>query len=230
MGTHPLAGHYKSKADFIAGTFAKLGKVLPDGAQLRVEHLLVADDEAVVELHSEATAKNGFRFDNRFAGSSTSGRTRSFASEHISTQQWLRGSLRRTPSASGNPERWEAHCTPLLRKAFRTSQYAGMPEPEFGPTIERTFKARPGEGSPRARNAASRCSFPSGAGSRSRASSTERSAVSSAPRSIGSKPMLADTDVPNEMWANRPVGQLEKCALSFRLGLNNFTGGRHSQN
>ena len=27
-GTHPLAGHYKSKADFVAGTFANLGKVL----------------------------------------------------------------------------------------------------------------------------------------------------------------------------------------------------------
>ena len=66
MGTHPLAGHYKSKSDFIAGTFAKLGKVLPDGAQLYVEHLLVADDQAVVELHSEATAKNGMRFDNRY--------------------------------------------------------------------------------------------------------------------------------------------------------------------
>ena len=25
MGTHPLAGHYHSKEDFIAGTFAKLG-------------------------------------------------------------------------------------------------------------------------------------------------------------------------------------------------------------
>jgi ketosteroid isomerase-like protein len=24
-GTHPLAGHYKSKSDFLAGTFAKLG-------------------------------------------------------------------------------------------------------------------------------------------------------------------------------------------------------------
>jgi ketosteroid isomerase-like protein len=66
MGTHPLAGHYKSKSDFIAGTFAKLGKVLPDGAQLHVEHLLVADDQAVVELRSEATAKNGMRFDNRY--------------------------------------------------------------------------------------------------------------------------------------------------------------------
>src|ERR1700757_1116807 len=65
-GTHPLAGHYHSKADFIAGTFAKLGKVLPNGAELHVDHLLVAGDTAVVELHSEATAKNGFRFDNRY--------------------------------------------------------------------------------------------------------------------------------------------------------------------
>jgi ketosteroid isomerase-like protein len=65
-GTHPLAGHYKSKSAFLAGTFAKLGKVLPDGAQLVVEHLLVKDDQAVVELHSLATAKNGLRFDNRY--------------------------------------------------------------------------------------------------------------------------------------------------------------------
>src|ERR1700733_8067761 len=65
-GTHPLAGHYKSKSDFVAGTFAKLGKVLPNGAQLVVEHLLVKDDQAVVELHSLATAKNGFGFDNKY--------------------------------------------------------------------------------------------------------------------------------------------------------------------
>src|SRR5277367_2080594 len=65
-GTHPLAGHYKSKSDFLAGTFAKLAKVLPGGARLVVEHLLVKDDQAVVELHSLATAKNGLRFDNRY--------------------------------------------------------------------------------------------------------------------------------------------------------------------
>src|SRR6202167_2280123 len=65
-GTHPLAGHYKSKSEFLAGTFAKLAKVLPHGAQLIVEHLIVKDDQAVVELHSLATAKNGFRFDNRY--------------------------------------------------------------------------------------------------------------------------------------------------------------------
>ena len=66
MGTHPLAGHYRGKESFIAGTFTKLGQVLPRGAQLQVEHLLVKDDEAVVELHSLATAKNGMRFDNRY--------------------------------------------------------------------------------------------------------------------------------------------------------------------
>jgi uncharacterized protein len=65
-GTHPLAGHYRSKADFIAGTFFKLGKVLPKGAQLQVEHLLVKDDQAVVELRSLAIATNGMRFDNRY--------------------------------------------------------------------------------------------------------------------------------------------------------------------
>ncbi len=65
-GTHPLAGHYLSKKDFIAATFAKLGQVLPQGAQLHVENLIVKDDQAVVELHSLATAKNSMRFDNRY--------------------------------------------------------------------------------------------------------------------------------------------------------------------
>lgn len=66
MGTHPLAGHYAGKQAFIAGTFVKLGRVLPQGAQLRVENVIVQDDQAVVELHSLATAKNGMRFDNRY--------------------------------------------------------------------------------------------------------------------------------------------------------------------
>ena len=66
-GTHPLAGHYKSKSDFVAGTFAKLGKVLPHGAQLVVEHLLVKDDQAVVETSLLwPRRRNGLRFDNRY--------------------------------------------------------------------------------------------------------------------------------------------------------------------
>jgi hypothetical protein len=66
MGTHPLAGRYGSKADFIAGTFTKLGQVLPKGTQLHLEYLIVNGDQAVVELHSLATARNGMRFDNRY--------------------------------------------------------------------------------------------------------------------------------------------------------------------
>ena len=66
MGTHPLAGHYADRQAFITGTFAKLGRVLPLGAQLHVEHVITQDDQAVVELHSLATAKNGMRFDNRY--------------------------------------------------------------------------------------------------------------------------------------------------------------------
>ena len=65
-GTHPLAGRYHSKADFLAHTFAKLAKVLPHGTQLQVVQVLVSGDWAAVELHSLATAKNGLRFDNRY--------------------------------------------------------------------------------------------------------------------------------------------------------------------
>jgi uncharacterized protein len=66
MGTHPLAGHYRSKDAFRAGTFSKLGKVLPDGAQLRVTNVIAAGETAVVELVSEAIARNGMRFDNHY--------------------------------------------------------------------------------------------------------------------------------------------------------------------
>ncbi len=65
-GTHPLAGRYHSKKDFLAGTFEKLAKVLPDGAQLSTENILIDGDWAIVELRSNATAKNGMRFNNRY--------------------------------------------------------------------------------------------------------------------------------------------------------------------
>jgi ketosteroid isomerase-like protein len=66
MGTHPLAGRYRTKSDFRAGTLAKLGKVLHGGAQLKVTRCLVSSDTAVVELESGATAYNGMRFDNHY--------------------------------------------------------------------------------------------------------------------------------------------------------------------
>jgi len=66
QGTHPLAGHYRSKSDFLAHTFEKLGKVLPQGTQLHVTNALVSGDWAIVELASLATAKNGLRFNNKY--------------------------------------------------------------------------------------------------------------------------------------------------------------------
>ena len=65
-GTHPLAGHYRSKKAFLEGTFARLAQVLPRGAELHTENVIVQGDQAAVELHSLATAKNGMRFDNRY--------------------------------------------------------------------------------------------------------------------------------------------------------------------
>jgi len=67
-GTHPLAGHYRSKSEFISATFARITKVLQGGTQLRVVHVLVEGAWATVEMQSMATALNGMRFDNRYCG------------------------------------------------------------------------------------------------------------------------------------------------------------------
>jgi ketosteroid isomerase-like protein len=66
MGTHPLAGTYHTKADFLAHTFARLDKILKEGVVLRVTDILVAGDGAAVELESLSTALNGKPFDNRY--------------------------------------------------------------------------------------------------------------------------------------------------------------------
>ena len=66
MGTHPLAGTYHTKDDFLAHTFARLNKLLKEGVILRVTNLLVDGDTAVVELQSLSTALNGKPFDNRY--------------------------------------------------------------------------------------------------------------------------------------------------------------------
>lgn len=66
QGTHPLAGHYRSKQDFHAHTFARLNKILPGGTQLHLQSVFTDGDWAVVELRSHATAASGMRFDNRY--------------------------------------------------------------------------------------------------------------------------------------------------------------------
>ena len=66
MGTHPLAGEYRSKDEFRASTFARLNKVLREGVLLRVTHLIVQGEWAVVELEALSTALNGMPFANRY--------------------------------------------------------------------------------------------------------------------------------------------------------------------
>jgi ketosteroid isomerase-like protein len=60
MGTHPLAGVYKSKIDFLKNTFERLGKLLKEGPiVMKVDHIYVSGDVAVVEMTSISTALNG---------------------------------------------------------------------------------------------------------------------------------------------------------------------------
>ena len=66
MGTHPLAGPYPTKADFLTHTFARLGKILEEGVVLRVTNILVDGESAAVEMESLSTALDGKPFDNRY--------------------------------------------------------------------------------------------------------------------------------------------------------------------
>ena len=66
MGTHPLAGTYHTKQEFITHTFKRLNTVLKDGVLLRVTHILVSGNFAAVELEALSTALNGTPFRNRY--------------------------------------------------------------------------------------------------------------------------------------------------------------------
>jgi uncharacterized protein len=67
MGTHPLAGVYKSKTDFLKNTFERLGKVLKEGSVvMKVDHIYVSGDIAVVEMTSTSTALNGRPYSQKF--------------------------------------------------------------------------------------------------------------------------------------------------------------------
>jgi hypothetical protein len=66
MGSHPLAGRHRSKTAFREATFARLAKVLPEGAQLKVARLLHTANWVVAELESGARARNGMKYDNRY--------------------------------------------------------------------------------------------------------------------------------------------------------------------
>jgi len=66
MGTHPLAGHYRSKSDFLAATFTRLRHVLREGILLKVVELHLDGPVAIVEMRALSTANNGKPFDNTY--------------------------------------------------------------------------------------------------------------------------------------------------------------------
>ena len=66
MGTHPLAGEYLSKEEFVNHTFRRLNKILKEGIILAINNILVDGDYAVVEMKSLSTARNGKPFNNAY--------------------------------------------------------------------------------------------------------------------------------------------------------------------
>lgn len=66
MGTHPLAGTYDNKEDFILNTFQRLNKLLKEGVNLDVKNIIIQNDTAVVEMESLSTAINDIPFNNTY--------------------------------------------------------------------------------------------------------------------------------------------------------------------
>ncbi len=66
MGTHPLAGVYKTKQEFVYKTFIRLNKLLKDEIVLKVNNIIVEENYAVVEMISLSTALNGIPFNNTY--------------------------------------------------------------------------------------------------------------------------------------------------------------------
>jgi phage recombination protein Bet len=96
--------------------------------------------------------------------------------------------------------------------ASRTNQFAGMSEPEFGPTIDRTFREKDGGAFtlsyPEWCRVTVRRQLPSGIVAEFPAVEYWEENYATAGR---------DTDAPNAMWRRRIRGQLAKCAEAQAL-------------
>ena len=66
MGTHPLAGVYKNKQEFVYKTFIRLNKLLKEEIILKINNIIIQADNAVVEMISISTALNGMPFNNTY--------------------------------------------------------------------------------------------------------------------------------------------------------------------
>jgi ketosteroid isomerase-like protein len=66
MGTHPRAGTYTSKQNFLRRTFERLDPLMRDQVRLEVAHLYLANDVAIAELRASSRAIDGEAFDNTY--------------------------------------------------------------------------------------------------------------------------------------------------------------------
>ncbi len=64
MGTHPLAGTYTDKADFVAATFGRLAALMRGGVHLTLDSLFLDGDTVIAELRADSTTLEGARYDN----------------------------------------------------------------------------------------------------------------------------------------------------------------------
>lgn len=107
----------------------------------------------------------------------------------------------------------------LRTTAFRTKQFAGMGEAEFGPMKEQTFTGTSEKGSTKGKTRSVNISYPEWCRITVRRSLDGQIVDFVGPKVhwIEAYAKWADTDVPNDMWAKRAIGQLEKCAEAAAL-------------
>lgn len=107
----------------------------------------------------------------------------------------------------------------LRTTAFRTQQYCGMEKPEFGPMIERKFVGTIGRGPDKGKTVEANLRFPEWCRITilRTLGGKERTFVGPSVYWLESYARRGDTEVPNDMWCKRPVGQVEKCAEAAAL-------------
>jgi ketosteroid isomerase-like protein len=68
MGTHPLAGVYNGKQEFLDHTFVRLKKLLKGGPVLKVSNILIAEDTpiVIVKMVQLSYSINGRPFNNTY--------------------------------------------------------------------------------------------------------------------------------------------------------------------
>lgn len=106
----------------------------------------------------------------------------------------------------------------LRTTAFRTGQYAGCDETDFGPTVERTFTGRVKQGNDW-RDKSVTLSFPEWARITVYRDLNGRTCKFVGPKVKWTEAYAAvgNSELPNDMWEGRSEGQLEKCAEAAAL-------------